>query len=44
VAFAPGGRLNRVLRFTLRNDKITEFEIIADPARLASLEIAVLLE
>ncbi len=44
VAFAPGGRLNRVLRFTLRDDKIIEFEIVADPTRLASLEIAVLPE
>jgi RNA polymerase sigma factor (sigma-70 family) len=42
VVWAPGGRLNRVLRFTLHDDKITEFEIVADPARLASLEIAVL--
>jgi RNA polymerase sigma-70 factor (ECF subfamily) len=42
VAWAPGGRLNRVLRFTVRGDKITEFEIVADPARLASLEITVL--
>jgi len=42
VMFAPGGRLNRVLLFTVRDGTITEFEIVADPARLASLEIAVL--
>jgi RNA polymerase sigma-70 factor (ECF subfamily) len=42
VMWAPAGRLNRVLRFKLHDGKITEFEIIADPARLASIEIAVL--
>ena len=42
VAFAPDGRVNRALRFTMRDGKISEFEIIADPARIASLEIAVL--
>jgi len=44
VAFAPGGRLNRVLRFTIHGGKITQFEIVADPARLELLEIAVLPE
>jgi len=42
VAFAPGGRLNRALRFTMHDGKITQFEIVADPARLELLEIAVL--
>jgi RNA polymerase sigma-70 factor (ECF subfamily) len=40
--WAPGGRLNRVLRLTMRDGKIAEFEIVADPARPESLEIAVL--
>lgn len=42
--WAPGGRLNRVLRFTLRDGKIAEFEVIADAARLEAMEIAVLAE
>lgn len=42
AVWAPGGRLNRALRFTMRDEKISEFEIIADPARLELLEIAVL--
>jgi len=40
--FAPGGRLDRVLRFTMQDGKIVQFEIIADPARLESLDLAVL--
>ncbi len=42
AVWAPGGRLNRVLRFTLKDGKIAEFEIIADPAKLGRLEIGVL--
>jgi len=42
VMWALGGRLNRVLRFTMRDGKIAEFEIVADPARLKLLEIAVI--
>lgn len=39
-----GDRLNLVLRFTLRDDNIAEFEIVAEPARLELLEITVLSE
>jgi RNA polymerase sigma-70 factor (ECF subfamily) len=42
LMFAPRGRLDRVLRFTMHDDKITQLEIIADPATLESLELAVL--
>jgi RNA polymerase sigma-70 factor (ECF subfamily) len=38
---APRGRLLRALRFTFAGGKIAEIDIIADPARLAELEIAV---
>jgi RNA polymerase sigma-70 factor (ECF subfamily) len=39
--FAPGGRLERVVRFTIKKDKIHHVEIIADPASLEALELAV---
>jgi RNA polymerase sigma factor (sigma-70 family) len=42
AVWAPGGHLNRVLRFKLNDGKITHFEVIADPVRLQSLELAVL--
>src|SRR5438874_4879027 len=35
-------RLHLVLNFTIRNDKIVEIEVIADPARLSQLHFAVL--
>jgi RNA polymerase sigma-70 factor (ECF subfamily) len=44
LVFAPSGRLSRVLRTTIANDKIVAVEIIGDPARLAELEIAALAE
>ena len=37
-----GRRLELVLRFTLADDRITAFEVIAEPARLAGLALAVL--
>jgi RNA polymerase sigma factor (sigma-70 family) len=42
LIFAPGGKLARALTFTFTNAKATQIEVIADPARLRALEIAVL--
>ena len=42
VVHAPGGRLSRALRFTFKGGKIVEVNVIADPARLKELEVAVL--
>ena len=42
VVLAPRGRLWRALRFTVTRGKIAEVDIIADPARLRRLDIAVL--
>jgi RNA polymerase sigma-70 factor (ECF subfamily) len=39
---APGGRLSRVLAFTVTDAKVTRLEVLADPARLRELDIAVL--
>lgn len=39
---APGGRLLIVLAFTLRDGRVAEYDVIADPARLRDLELAVL--
>jgi len=39
---APGGRLARVLRFTMKDGKIAQIEIFADAGRLELLELAVL--
>ena len=39
---APRGQLVLVLTFTVRDDRITEFEVIADPGRLRRLDLAVL--
>jgi len=42
LVFAPQGKLSRVLRCTIANGRIVEAEIIADPALLRELELAVL--
>lgn len=42
IILAPGGRLNRVLKFTFAEGKISEVEIIVSPERLRGLEIATL--
>jgi RNA polymerase sigma-70 factor (ECF subfamily) len=39
---APGGQLILVLTFTVKDDRITEFEVIAEPGRLRRLDLAVL--
>jgi RNA polymerase sigma factor (sigma-70 family) len=41
VVMAPRGRLARALRFTIANGKITEIEVIGDPARLGELDVSV---
>ncbi|GAB2702692.1 sigma-70 family RNA polymerase sigma factor [Kitasatospora kifunensis] len=42
VVVAPRGRLVIALRVTVVDDRIAAYEVIADPARLARLELAVL--
>jgi RNA polymerase sigma-70 factor (ECF subfamily) len=41
VVVAPQGKLVRALRFTVVNDKITEIEVIGDPARLGELDVSI---
>ena len=42
VVLAPSGRLARALSFTFANGKIAGIDVIADPARLAAIEVALL--
>lgn len=42
VVVAPRGRLMIVLRFTMREGRISEINVVADPERLAELNLAVL--
>ena len=42
LVFAAGGRLTRALSFKFANGRIVEAEIMADPARLQQLDLAVL--
>ncbi len=42
LVMAPGGRLVVALAFTYSEDRITGIDVIADPERLAGLDIAVL--
>src|SRR5579875_439467 len=42
IIFAPDGKLSRVLRLTIAGGKITQADLIAEPARLRELELAVL--
>jgi RNA polymerase sigma-70 factor (ECF subfamily) len=42
VVVGRRGRLVRVLGFAVRNGKIVEIDILADPARLRQLDLAVL--
>jgi hypothetical protein len=44
VVVAPQGRPMTVLAFELRRGKILELEVIADPARFPTLDLAVLPE
>jgi len=42
LILAPRGQLVRVVTFTFANDKVTQVEAIADPARLREFDLAVL--
>jgi len=42
IVLAPGGKLRRVVRVTMRRDRISEVDIIADPATLAGVDLGVL--
>ena len=42
LVLAPGGRVSRVLNVTVAHGTVTAVEVIADPARLRALELAVL--
>ena len=42
LVWAPGGRLSRVLKFTINNGKIIAADIVADPARLRELRLTAL--
>lgn len=42
LVWAPRGRALRVLRFTVADGKIVQVELIANPARLPNLELALL--
>ena len=42
VILAPRGKLSRALMFAFKNDKVTQLDVIGDPARLRELDIAVL--
>jgi RNA polymerase sigma-70 factor (ECF subfamily) len=41
VVVAPRGRLVRALRFTVADDKITEIDVIGNPARLGELDVSI---
>ena len=41
VVVAPQGRLVRALRFTIADGKISEIEVIGNPARLGELEVSI---
>jgi RNA polymerase sigma-70 factor (ECF subfamily) len=40
LVMAPGGRLTRALTFKIAAGKITEIEVIGDPARLGELDVS----
>jgi len=42
MVLAPAGRLVLALAFTIPDDRITRIEVIADPDRLAQLDLGVL--
>jgi RNA polymerase sigma factor (sigma-70 family) len=41
IVFAPHGKLAVVLAFTFREDKISAIDVIADPQRLADVDLAI---
>lgn len=42
VVFAPHGKLVRALNVTITGGKIVQIDVVADPARLRQLDLAVL--
>jgi RNA polymerase sigma-70 factor (ECF subfamily) len=44
IVVAPRGQLLLALRLTIKDDKIAEIDVIADPARLHQLDLAVLVD
>jgi len=42
AAWAPGGRIVRLLRFRFAGERIAAIDVIADPVQLANLELSVL--
>jgi RNA polymerase sigma-70 factor (ECF subfamily) len=42
LIMAPGGRLLIALVFTFSGDKISQIDVVADPDRLAALDLAIL--
>lgn len=42
VVVAPRGRLFRALKFTITGGKIVQIDVVADPARLGQLDLALL--
>ncbi|MGA4787122.1 sigma-70 family RNA polymerase sigma factor [Nocardia sp. AB354] len=44
VVVAPAGRLAAVLLVTVRGDRVTAYDVVADPERLAALTVTVLPE
>jgi outer membrane receptor for Fe3+-dicitrate len=42
IVYAPGGKVEIVLAFSYRDDRISGVEVIAAPDRLAAIELAVL--
>jgi RNA polymerase sigma-70 factor (ECF subfamily) len=42
AVIAPHGRLQLVLAVTVAGGRVAAYDVIADPARLAQLELAVL--
>jgi RNA polymerase sigma-70 factor (ECF subfamily) len=42
IVVAPRGRLSIVMTFTVKRGKIVEIDVVADPARLHQLDLAVL--
>jgi RNA polymerase sigma-70 factor (ECF subfamily) len=42
VVVAPRGRLFRVLRFTIQDDKVVQIDVVADPGSLSQIDLAVL--
>jgi RNA polymerase sigma-70 factor (ECF subfamily) len=42
IVVAPRGRLFAVLDFTIRDGRIIEIDVIADPEHLGQLDLAVL--